>query len=108
MQCFQQMIDRKLVEADDVKGWQAIGVLLGDVLANELDLHWVSYEDELGTSRALRWRNTDNFVFPITLLSRRLQFRQAANVAEIFAAIEQDVRRFIEYERTRPAFDSGT
>ena len=99
LKVLQQVIDRDLLDKDDVKGWQNLGILFGDVLANQLDLSWVAYEDELGESKALRWKKTLNFVFPITMLSRRKQFNQDIDIQALYDKIEGEIEVFAEIER---------
>lgn len=94
----QQMVDRKIIGQSDVEQWQALGVVFGDVLVAELGLHWVSYKDELGLSKALRWKKTENYVFPVTMLSRRVQYKQEVNVSALFEQIKQDIVEFARYE----------
>lgn len=67
----QRLLDRGLVGPDQTAELQALGMILGDLLAEQLDMHWVVYEDKLGRSRALRYRDTDNYLFPMTMVSRR-------------------------------------
>ncbi len=98
LKIFQQLVDRRVIKPASIREWQALGVVFGDVLANEFGLHWVSYEDDLGVSKALQWKNTDNFVFPVTLFSKRVQFREKIDVAKIFGKIEQDIAAFKRYE----------
>lgn len=100
----QKLIDKKAIRMNDVRDWQGIGMVFGDVLASELDLHWVSYEDELGISKALRWRKTENYLFPVTMFSKRVQFREKIDVFEVYDKIETDVLRFKDFERARPVF----
>ncbi len=61
-----------------------MGVIMGDLLAADLGLHWVIYEDRLGRSRALRYKETDNFLFPITMISRRREVDNRSSVSEIY------------------------
>lgn len=93
LKALQQLYDRNILKPEQVREWQAVGVVFGDILAKEFGLHWVSYEDELGASRALRWRNSDNFVFPVTMFSKRLQFGEKIDVEQIFNSIKADVER---------------
>ncbi len=95
---FQQLVDRKIIRQNDVEEWQALGVVFGDVLVTELGLHWVSYQDDLGVSKALRWKKTENYVFPITIFSKRVQFKEKIDVQAIFEKIEKDVAAFKRYE----------
>jgi hypothetical protein len=61
-----------------------MGVIMGDLLAAEFDLHWVIYEDRKGRSRALRYRESDNVIFPITMISRRREVGNQTSVADIY------------------------
>lgn len=80
----QKILDERLVRPDQTRELQAMGVILGDLLAKELDMHWVIYEDRVGRSRALRYRDTENYLFPITMISRRREAGSDTPVAEIF------------------------
>jgi hypothetical protein len=81
----QRLLDQRLVRGDQTRELQAMGVIMGDLLAAELSLHWVVYQDELGRSRALRDGDTDTYQFPITMISRRREVDNRTPVAEIYA-----------------------
>ena len=49
----QRIIDERLIANDDTLSLQAMGVVLGDLLANRLDMDWLVYRDRKGRSRAL-------------------------------------------------------
>ena len=68
----QRLIDRGLVDKEDTRMQQAMGVVLGDVfILEEPALEWKVYEDELGRTRAL-CIPADECLFPVTMLSRRM------------------------------------
>jgi hypothetical protein len=94
----QEVVDRKIIKNGDVEQWQALGVVFGDVLVAELDLNWVSYEDELGSSKALRWKKTENYVFPVTMLSKRVQYKEKVDVFALFEQIKLDIAAMERYE----------
>ena len=71
LELLQLLLDRGLVRDDQTELLQGMGFVLGDLLAQELGMHWVVYEDKLGRSRALRLRDSDNFLYPVTMISRR-------------------------------------
>lgn len=100
----QAVVDQGLIAKGEVREWQALGVVFGDILAQEMNLRWVSYEDDMGVSKALRWRDTENYVFPVTMFSRRAQFGDDMDVEAIYQKIDAEVKRFKEYERNRPQF----
>jgi hypothetical protein len=80
----QTLLDQRVVRNDQTRELQAMGVILGDLLAEDLDLHWVIYEDQVGRSRALRYRQTDNYLFPMTMISRRREVGNETPVADIY------------------------
>lgn len=84
LELLQTLLDQNVVRADQVRELQAMGVILGDLLAQDLDMHWVIYEDRAGRSRALRYRETDNFLFPITMIARRREVGNQTPVAAIY------------------------
>jgi hypothetical protein len=88
----QRLLDQRLVRNDQTRELQAMGVIMGDLLAADLGLDWVVYEDREGRSRALRYRQSDNYLFPITMISRRREVDNRAPVAEIYAKAEAAMR----------------
>ncbi len=104
LKVLQNLVDRKAIGRDDVRGLQSLGIVFGDVLVNEYGLSWVSYEDDVGTSKALRWKKTENYVFPVTLFSKRVQFKENINMTGVFEEIGAEVESFIAYEAARPVF----
>jgi hypothetical protein len=84
LEYLQRLLDDRVVTGEDIQELQAMGILLGDLLASELDLHWTVYEDARGRSRALQYHETDNFLFPVTMISRRRSAGDQTPVAEIY------------------------
>lgn len=84
LQLLQLMLDRRLVRPDQTRELQAMGVIMGDLLAKDLGMHWVVYEDAHGRSRALRYRESDEYLFPITMISRRREADNNTPVAVIY------------------------
>lgn len=100
----QQMVDRDVIPQNEVRDWQSLGIVFGDILAQEFGLKWVSYEDNLGVSKVLRWRATDNFIFPVTLFSKRVQYGDPVNVQQVFNKLEGEIEQFKAYESERLEF----
>jgi hypothetical protein len=80
----QALLDKRLVRPEQTRELQAMGVIMGDLLATDLDMHWVIYEDRLGRSRALRYQQSDNYLFPMTMISRRREADNHTPVADIY------------------------
>lgn len=96
----QTLLDRELVRSDQQQELQAMGVIMGDHLAEDLGMHWVVYQDKLGRSRALRYRDSDSYLFPMTMISRR---REVGNMESV-ATIYDKARRTIEHSIPAPPF----
>jgi len=84
LQLLQLLLDKRLVRSDQTRELQAMGIIMGDLLATELAMHWVIYEDRLGRSRALRYLETDEYLFPVTMISRRREADNQTPVAVIY------------------------
>jgi hypothetical protein len=80
----QTLLDRKLVNAEQTVELQAMGVVLGDLLAAKLDMHWIVFEDRHGRSRALQLGDSENLLFPITMISRRVEAGATVDVRAVF------------------------
>jgi hypothetical protein len=80
----QRLLETGAVQADQTLELQAMGIVLGDLLAADLDLHWVIYRDNVGRSRALRYRQSDEYLFPATMISRRREADNRKSVADIY------------------------
>lgn len=88
----QRIVDRGAVKRDDTGLLQALGVSLGDVMAHRLGLRWVAVEDELGTSRALRLGDSETLVFPVTMISKRVETGVRVDVAELYERTARELK----------------
>jgi len=91
LRILQTLIDQRVIASDQSFELQALGVVLGDVLAEHLDLAWVIVDDEYGRTRALRFGTRDDVFFPITMISRRYEKNIPVDVAELYRSIEAKV-----------------
>jgi len=80
----QTLLDRRVVKPEQTLELQAMGVVMGDLLKQELGMQWVVYEDKHGRSRALQLGRTENFLFPVTMISRRAEVGAAVDIADIY------------------------
>ena len=89
----QRILDDRMVPADDSLTLQAMGLVFGDLLGQQLDMDWVVYRDRKGRSRALRYREMDIFLFPVTMISRRQQGGSDRRLKQLFEELVDDTRR---------------
>lgn len=84
LEVLQRIIHRGYIQQDDVLMQQALGAVLGNVMVNELGLEWKRYEDRLGLSRAACAPGTEECLFPVTMLSRRMSVGLMPNVEKVY------------------------
>ena len=58
----------------------------GQVFANETPLRWVIVKDEFGRDPALEVPGTSIRIFPLTMISKRVEQGEAVDVAELYHA----------------------
>lgn len=70
---------------------QCLGITLGDALAQKLGLHWVQVEDSYGIDPALRYKETSVLLFPLTMISKRVEQGEEFNVHHLFELLVDGV-----------------
>jgi len=93
LRILQRILDAGAVGPDRTYELQALGVVLGDLLARELGMHWVVYRDEHGRSRALQLGESDAFLFPVTMISKRLERGIGVDVLELYEQARQVIEQ---------------
>ena len=73
------------IEPTETVKLQALGVAFGDALVQELGLSWVQVDDEYGCDAALVLEGTSVKVFPLTMISKRIEDGEVVDVRKLFA-----------------------
>ncbi len=79
----QRLLDEGIVQAEHSEQLQAMGIVMGQLLAQDIDLRWIRYEDNYGVSRALQHRS-GRVLFPITMIARRHEVGAAVDVQALY------------------------
>ncbi|WP_075187393.1 DUF3806 domain-containing protein [Teredinibacter haidensis] len=81
----QRLVNEQVIETKDTLLLQALGVVLGDVLVTEQEsFQWVVFEDDIGATQAVCVNDSTHCIFPITMLSRRMEVGLKPDVHKIF------------------------
>lgn len=81
----QALLDDGALEPDQTYELQCLGVVFGMRLVEALDgFDWAIVEDEHGRDPALRYLRTSLLVFPLTMISKRVEAREEVNVRWLF------------------------
>lgn len=105
IELLQLLLDRRIVKAGETRDLQSMGVVLGDLLAAELDMEWVIFEDRYGRSKALQLGPSMNFLFPITMISRRVDAGLGVNINEVYQKAIKEMEPYIMTRYRRRGYD---
>jgi hypothetical protein len=84
LRILQELLDQRVLQPEQTYELQALGVVLGDVMVAQLGFSWAIVEDELGRSRALRLGTSDELVYPVTMISKRVERDVRFTVRELY------------------------
>lgn len=80
----QRLIDDRVFRADQTYELQSLGIVLGEVLAAYPGLAWVSVQDQYGTDPALRYKSSSILIFPLTMISKRVEEGREVDVEFLY------------------------
>ena len=83
----QKILDNNYYGKDKTWELQCLGVTFGDALSQKLGLEWIEIEDEYGVDPSLRLKNTSVILFPLTMISKRIEDDEEINVEILFDEI---------------------
>jgi Domain of unknown function (DUF3806) len=70
---------------------QCLGVVLGDAFVQELGMEWIIVEDEYGRDPAVRMPGTSIILYPLTMISKRIERGEQVDVFELFNGVAGQV-----------------
>lgn len=70
---------------------QSLGIVLGDASVQELGMEWVMVEDEFGRDPAVRMPGTSVILYPLTMISKRIERGEQVDVFELFNGVAAQV-----------------
>jgi hypothetical protein len=70
---------------------QCMGVILGDAFVQDLGMEWVMVQDENGADPAVHLPGTTIILYPLTMISKRVERGEAIDVFDLFNGIAGQV-----------------
>jgi hypothetical protein len=92
LRLLQTILDAGWIDAAETAKLQCLGIALGDALLQELGMEWVMVEDEDGRDPAIRLPGTTVILFPLTMISKRVERGETVDVADLFAGVAKRAR----------------
>jgi len=102
LRLLQKLVDDKVVPRDHTYELQCLGIALGQVFANQGHLQWVTVEDEFGRDPALRYQGTTSLIFPLTMISTRIEDGRAVDLPALYRTIMDQLRKLKKDPNYRP------
>lgn len=93
----QRVLDTGVVEREATYTLQALGLAFGRTFLNEFpDYDWWMVEDEHGRDPAIRYKETSLLVFPMTMISKRVEDGEHFDLNELFDGLAQQLAELIQ------------
>lgn len=87
LEALQELLNERVLARDATYELQCLGIVLGTCLVEAIEgIDWVMVEDEYGRDPALRYQETSLVIFPLTMISKRVE-----------DGIEVDVRHMFDF-----------
>ncbi len=86
----QQVLDSRQLKPEATYSLQALGLAFGNVfIENHNGYDWWMVEDEYGRDPAVRYRETSLLVFPLTMISKRVEDGELVDVRSLYQDLQQ-------------------
>ena len=93
LQLLDVILTNSWINPNDTLKHQCLGITLGDALAQELGMKWVTVEDANGRDPALILEGTSIISFPLTAISKRIQAGEVVDVRVLFRSACETITR---------------
>ncbi len=78
------IIESNWISKDETVKLQCLGITLGDCFIQKMNLKWIMVEDKYGIDPALNLEDTSIIIFPLTMISKRIEKNIEVDVYELF------------------------
>jgi hypothetical protein len=85
------ILDGNVFKPNETHKLQCLGVVLGDAFVLDLRMEWVMVDDGQGRDPALRLPGTSVLLFPLTMISKRIERGEKVDVFDLFNGVAAEV-----------------
>ena len=85
------MLEKNVFKPTQTYELQCMGIVFGDVFVQQLGMEWVTVEDENGANPAVRMPGSTVIIFPLTMISKRVERGEKVDVFDLFSGIADQV-----------------
>ena len=95
------LLAAKIFRSDQTYELQSMGIVFGDVFVQDMGFHWVIVEDEHGRDPAIRYAETSVILFPLTMISKRVEAGETVDVFDLYNGVAARARELVDDEVSR-------
>jgi hypothetical protein len=92
------LLTAKVFKPEQTYELQSMGIVLGDVFVQDMGFTWVMVSDEHGRDPAIRFKNTSVILYPLTMISKRIERGEAVDVFDLYNGLADHVQQLLEKE----------
>ena len=85
------ILDAKAFKPSQTYELQCLGIVLGDAFVQEMKMEWVMVEDKDGRDPAVRLPGTSIILYPMTMISKRIERGEKVDVFNLFNGVAAKV-----------------
>ena len=68
---------------------------MGDICVQDLGFKWIQVEDETDTDPALQFQDTSLIIFPLTMISKRIERGETVDIYDLYESLKEKVKEII-------------
>lgn len=95
------LLRAKVFSPEQTYELQSMGVVLGDVFVQDMGFHWIIVQDEYGRDPAIQFRDTSVLLFPLTMISKRIEQGEPVDVFDLYNGVAAIAQEKIDAELAR-------
>ena len=93
------LLEAEVFEPDQTYELQSMGIVFGDVFVQDMGFSWIMVEDEYGRDPAIRYQETSIILFPLTMISKRVERGEQVDVFNLYNGVAAIAQERIDAER---------
>ena len=78
------LLDATVFSPQQTYELQSMGIVFGDVFVQDMGFNWIMVSDEYGRDPAIQFRDTNVILFPLTMISKRIERGETVDVFDLY------------------------
>ena len=87
------LLEQQVFKSTQTYELQCMGIVLGDTFVQEMGMEWITVEDKYGSDPAVRVPGTAIIIYPLTMISKRVERGEAVDVFALFNGVADQIEQ---------------